>query len=88
MSPDEPAALEDVNPLLGCETFDICLYDDTFWPNAPTAVRVYRLRGYQVLQKWLSNRKRSTIGRPMKPETVQDFAYLYSATNPEHFLDH
>ena len=47
---------------------------NAFWRNIPAAVWSYRLGGYQVLEKWLSYRERTVLGRPLRLEKIQQFA--------------
>ena len=72
-SAKERQALGDAIPALGESAFDIYLNAQTYWRNVPAAVWHYKLGGYQVLKKWLSYRERSILGRPLRPEEVQDF---------------
>ena len=72
-TPEEHAAMGEAIPVLGETTFDIHLDANAFWRNVPAAVWGYRLGGYQVLEKWLSYRERSILGRALRPGEVQDF---------------
>ncbi|MAN81236.1 MAG: DNA methyltransferase [Rhodospirillaceae bacterium] len=58
--------------LLGGETLDIYLNADAYWRNVPEKVWTYKLGGYQVIKKWLSYREKDILGRPLKPEEVQE----------------
>ena len=58
---------------LGDETLDIHLNDRAFWCNVLTAVWNYKLGGYQVLNKWLSCRERSVLGRHLSASEVENF---------------
>ena len=60
-------------PTLGETTFDVYLNGNAFWRNVPAAVWRYKLGGYQVLNKWLSYREQTILGRPLRPEEVQHF---------------
>ena len=73
-SADERAVMGDALPALGVETSDIYVNGEVFWRNVPAAVWKYQLGGYQVLKKWLSYRERDVLGRPLKPEEVQNFS--------------
>ena len=74
LSADGRAAMGDALPALGDKTSDIYLNGEVFWRNVPAAVWEYQLGGYQVLKKWLSYRERDVLGRPLKPEEVQNFS--------------
>ncbi len=70
---EESEALCDALPALGGSKVDLCLKGRAFRRNDPVAIRHYRLRGYQVLKKWLSYWERSELGRALRPEDVQCF---------------
>ena len=72
-TPEERAALGGGVSTPGETTCDIYLNDCAYWRNLPTAVWSYKLRGYQVLKKWLSYRERAVLGRTLLPEEVQHF---------------
>ena len=55
------------------EAFRLAEDADDFWRNVPSAVRDYRLGGYQVLKKWLSYRERAVLDRGLRAEEVQHF---------------
>ena len=69
----ERSALGAAPDTLGETTYDIHLNDNAYWRNVPAAVWNYRLRGYQVLKKWLSYRERKVLGRALRVEEVQYF---------------
>ena len=55
------------------EAFRLAEDADDFWRNVPSAVRDYRLGGYQVLKKWLSYRESAVLDRGLRAEEVQHF---------------
>ena len=72
-TPVERATLGENTSTLGETTFDVYLNDNALWRNVPSAIWRYKLGGYQVLKKWLSYRERAVLGRPLRPEEVQQF---------------
>lgn len=61
-----PAGGRRRNGTFGKATFDVYLNASAFWRNAPTAVWLFQLGGYQVLKKWLSYRESAIIGRSLR----------------------
>ena len=69
----ERVAMGEAVDVLGESTFDVCLNDDAYWSNVPSAVWNYKLGGYQVMKKWLSYRERKVMGRSLLPGEAKHF---------------
>ena len=69
----EGEAQGDTIGVLGDTAVDVHLNNNARWSNVPAAVWNYKLRGYQVLKKWLSYRESKVLGRNLLPEEVQHF---------------
>ena len=67
---------EDVTALLGSQTLDIYLNNESFWSNVPEAVWEYAIGGYQVLKKWLSYRERQVLGRDITKDEAREFTHI------------
>jgi hypothetical protein len=65
-------SLDDLARCLGEVTMDIYLNEGAYWSNVPLKVWDYRLGGHQVVKQWLSYREKQVLGRPLKPEEVQE----------------
>ena len=50
--------------------------DGTFWSGVPAAAWEFRIGNHQVAKKWLSYRKESTLGRPLRDEEVLHFTAM------------
>lgn len=75
----EPAALR---TMLGEQTCDVYLNEDTYWANIPESVWTYHIGGQQVLKKWLSYRESAILGRPLsldEARNVRDIARRLAA---------
>lgn len=57
--------------LLGPDTLDVYLNDETYWGCVPRQVWEFRIGGYQVLKKWLSYREKAVLGRGLKVEELR-----------------
>ena len=57
----------------GERTFDIYVNRAAVWCNVPAAVWNYRLGGYQVLEKWMSYRERTVLGRPVLDDEIHHY---------------
>ena len=64
------ATADQVFALLGDKTLDSHLNADAWWTNVPAKVWSTRFGGYQVIEKWLSYREQSVLGRPLEPDEV------------------
>ena len=71
---DERQSLGAAISALGESTLDVYLNDRAFWRNIPATIRNYKLGGYQVLKKWLSDRERDVLDRALKHDEVAYFA--------------
>ena len=49
--------------LLAATTLDIYLNDMAYWRNMPAHGWNYTIGGYQVIEKWLSYREKTLLGR-------------------------
>ena len=56
------------------ELATVAVSANAHWRNVPAAVWGYKLRGYQVLKKWLSYREQRVLNRPLTPAEAQHFA--------------
>lgn len=69
----ERSAFGDSLPVIGEETWDVFLNEQSYWKNVPRSVWEYSLGGYQVLKKWLSYRDRALLGRSL---TIDEVGYF------------
>jgi hypothetical protein len=56
--------------LLGLDTLDVYLNDNTYWSNVPREVWETFIGGYQVLKKWLSYREYAVLERALSAECL------------------
>ena len=49
---------------------------DAYWANVPTEVWEFEIGGFPVLRKWLEDRKREKLGRPLRLAEIESFTAI------------
>jgi hypothetical protein len=56
--------------------YDIFWNGDAYWSNMPANLWEWQIGNFPVLRKWLEDRQRNKLGRPLTIEEVQEFSSI------------